>query len=83
MKKNWKMYMLLIMPWLSVIKLGKQSFIRYLPTIVFSDLIIALISELSRKLKWWKVKNPIVPKLATDVSLYLVLLRYLTFGSLN
>ncbi len=68
MKKNWKMYMLLIMPWLSVIKLGKQSFIRYLPTIVFSDLIIALISELSRKLKWWKVKNPIIPKLATDVS---------------
>lgn len=68
MKEKWKMYMLLIMPWLSVIKLGKFSFIRYLPTIIFSDLVIALISELSRELKWWKVKNPIFPKLATDVS---------------
>ncbi|MCM3439430.1 hypothetical protein [Metabacillus halosaccharovorans] len=68
MKEKWKMYLLLIMPWLSVIKLGKSSFIRYLPTIVFSDLIIAIISELSRELKWWKVKNPIFPKLATDVS---------------
>ncbi|MED4228024.1 hypothetical protein [Neobacillus cucumis] len=51
-----------------VTKLGKSSFIRYLPTIIFSDLLIALISELSREFKWWKVKNPIFPKLATDVS---------------
>src|SRR5688572_21112059 len=64
MKEKWKMYMLLIMPWVSVVKLGKFSFKRYLPTIIFSD----LISELSRELKWWKVKNPIFPKLATDVS---------------
>lgn len=56
------------MPWLSVIKLGKSSFMRYLPTIVFSNLVIALISELSREFKWWKVKKPIFPKLATDVS---------------
>ncbi|MBM7654403.1 hypothetical protein [Neobacillus cucumis] len=68
MRKKWKMYLLLIVPWLSVTKLGKSSFIRYLPTIIFSDLLIALISELSREFKWWKVKNPIFPKLATDVS---------------
>ena len=60
--------MLLIIPWFSVIKLGKSSFVRYLPTIIFSDLVIALISELSRAFKWWKVKNPIFPRLATDVS---------------
>lgn len=68
MKKKWIMYVLLIMPWFSVFKLGMASFKRYLPTIVFSDLLIALISELSHSLKWWVVKNPIVPKLATDVS---------------
>lgn len=68
MKTKLMMYILLIMPWLSVFKLGKFSFKRYLPTIIFSDLIIALISELSRSLKWWKVKNPIFPKLASDVS---------------
>ncbi|WP_160725513.1 hypothetical protein [Bacillus sp. USDA818B3_A] len=68
MKQKWKMYLLLILPWLSLFKFGKSSFIRFLPTIVFSDLLIALISELSREFKWWKVKNPIFPKLATDVS---------------
>ncbi|WP_462413594.1 hypothetical protein [Neobacillus sp. Marseille-QA0830] len=56
------------MPWLSVFKFGKSSFIRFLPTIIFSNFIIAIISELSRALNWWKVKSPIFPKLATDVS---------------
>jgi hypothetical protein len=68
MKEKWKMYLLLILPWFAVVKLGKSSFFRFLPTIIFSDLVIALISELSRELKWWKVKNPIIPKLATDIS---------------
>ncbi|MDQ6597644.1 hypothetical protein E2K98_05675 [Bacillus salipaludis] len=68
MKEKWKMYALLIIPWLSVKKLGKLSFKRYFPTILFSNMVIAFISELSRELKWWKVKNPIFPKLATDVS---------------
>lgn len=62
------MYALLIIPWLTVRKIGKFSFLRFLPTVVFSDLLIALISELSRAFNWWKVKNPIFPKLATDVS---------------
>ncbi|HWL24686.1 MAG TPA: hypothetical protein VNR38_13210 [Ureibacillus sp.] len=68
MKGNWKMYLLLVLPWLSVGKLGENSLFRFLPTIIFSNWIIALVSELSQKLKWWKVKNPIFPKLATDVS---------------
>lgn len=68
MKGNWKMYLLLVLPWLTIRKLGKRSFLRFLPTIIFSDLVIALISELSRNLKCWKVRKPIFPKLATDVS---------------
>jgi len=68
MKAKCKMYAILFIPWLTVKKLGKESFIRYLPTIVFSNLVIALISELSRALKWWKVRTPIFPKLATDIS---------------
>ncbi|MFS0638366.1 hypothetical protein AB1K84_20910 [Mesobacillus foraminis] len=68
MKGNWKLYLLLVLPWLTAGKLGKKTLFRFLPTIVFSDLVIALISELSQKLKWWKVRNPLFPKLATDVS---------------
>ncbi|MEY8738372.1 hypothetical protein AB9M62_01630 [Bacillales bacterium AN1005] len=68
MKGNWKMYLLLVIPWLSIRNLGKKSLLRFLPTIIFSDLVIALISELSQNLKWWKVRKPIFPQLATDVS---------------
>ncbi|MCS0673510.1 hypothetical protein [Cytobacillus firmus] len=68
MRGKWKMYLLLVLPWLTVGKLGKNTLLRFLPTIIFSDLVIALISELSQKLKWWKVRNPLFPKLATDVS---------------
>ncbi|WP_436371597.1 hypothetical protein [Cytobacillus sp. BC1816] len=68
MRGNWKMYLLLVLPWLTVEKLGKNTLLRFLPTIIFSDLVIALISELSQKLKWWKVRNPLFPNLATDVS---------------
>jgi len=83
MKGKWKMYLLLLLPWLSVCKLGKNSLLRFLPTIIFSDLVIALISELSQKLKWWKVRNPIFPQLATDVSFVLALLLSLTIGFLS
>ncbi|RBP87623.1 hypothetical protein DFO70_11845 [Cytobacillus firmus] len=68
MRGNWKMDLLLVLPWLTVEKLGKNTLLRFLPTIIFSDLVIALISELSQKLKWWKVRNPLFPNLATDVS---------------
>lgn len=68
MKRNWKMSLLLFLPWVTAVKLGKNTFLRFLPTIIFSNLMIALISELSHRLKWWKVRKPLFPQLATDVS---------------
>jgi len=38
MNEKWKMYLLLIIPWLSIFKLGRNTFFRFMPTIVFSDL---------------------------------------------
>lgn len=66
--KNWKMLLLLIGPWFTFLLYGKQSFKKYLPTSVFSSLLISLISELAKSYKWWKVKTPLVPKLATDIT---------------
>ncbi|KAB7665116.1 hypothetical protein [Bacillus sp. B1-b2] len=66
--KNWKMLILLFGPWLTFFVLGKQSFKKYLPTSVFSSLLIAIISEFAKSYKWWKVKTPLVPKLATDLT---------------
>jgi hypothetical protein len=59
---------LLVLPWLTVSKIDKFTFKRYLPVLTFSSLVIALISELSKSFKWWKVKKPLVPKLASDIS---------------
>jgi len=59
---------LLVLPWLTVSKVDKFTFKRYLPVLTFSSLVIALISELSKSYNWWKVKKPLAPRLASDVS---------------
>ncbi|RVT66992.1 hypothetical protein EM808_00445 [Niallia taxi] len=66
--KNWKMYVLLFGPMLTFFLFGAKSFRRFLPTGMFSSLLITLISEFSKTYKWWKVKNPIVPGIATDIT---------------
>lgn len=66
--KNWKMYVLFIAPWFTFLFFGKNEFRRFLPTATFSSLVISLISELSKSRKWWKVKKPIIPSLATDIT---------------
>jgi len=58
----------LVLPWLTVFKIDKFTFKRYLPVLTFSSLVIALISEFSKSFKWWKVRKPLVPRLASDVS---------------
>lgn len=68
MMKNWKMYVLLIGPWFTFFFFGKKPFKRFLPTATFSSLLIALISELSKSYKWWKVNKPILPSLASDIT---------------
>lgn len=59
---------LLVLPWLTLFKTDKFTFKRFLPVLTFSSLVIALISELSRSYKWWRVRKPVVPRLSSDVS---------------
>ena len=59
---------LLLLPWLSLFKIDKMTFKRYLPVLTFSSLVIALLSELSKSYKWWKVRKPIFPKLSSNIS---------------
>ncbi|MCE4048193.1 MULTISPECIES: hypothetical protein [Bacillaceae] len=66
--RNWKMYVLLIGPWFTFLLFGAKSFRRFLPTGIFSSLLITLISELSKSYTWWKVKKPIIPGLSTDIT---------------
>ena len=58
----------LLLPWLSTVKVDKFVFKRYLPVLTFSSLVIAFISELSKSFTWWKVRKPLFPKLSSDIS---------------
>ncbi|AKO92107.1 hypothetical protein [Priestia filamentosa] len=68
MKGKSALLAVLLLPWLSLFKVDKLTFKRYLPVLTFSSLVIALISELSKSYTWWKVKTPIFPRLSSDIS---------------
>lgn len=68
MKGKLTLLAVLLLPWLSIIKVDKFVFKRYLPVLTFSSLVIAFISELSKSFTWWKVRKPLFPKLSSDVS---------------
>jgi hypothetical protein len=54
---------MIIIPWLSVPFMGKNSFFRFLPVACFTDLSISLFSVFGNKKKWWVNKNPLSPGL--------------------
>ena len=68
MKGKRMLLALLLVPWLSLFKIDKVTFKRYLPVLTFSSLVIALLSELSNRYTWWKVRKPIFPKFSSDIS---------------
>ncbi|MDH2363862.1 hypothetical protein [Priestia megaterium] len=68
MKGKLMLLAVLLLPWLSLFKIDKLTFKKYLPVLTFSSLVIALLSELSKSYTWWKVKNPLFPKLSSDIS---------------
>lgn len=78
----------LLLPWLTVPLLGRNTFIRFLPVATFVNFIIALISIPANNRNWWKVKNPLFPKSVIDFSYILGLffigtiwIFKLTFGN--
>ncbi|MBY0089347.1 hypothetical protein H7S74_22420 [Priestia aryabhattai] len=68
MKGKVMLLTLLLLPWLSLFKVDKITFKRYLPVLTFSSLVIALLSELSKSYTWWKVRKPLFPKLSSNMS---------------
>ncbi|MED3553242.1 hypothetical protein [Cytobacillus praedii] len=54
---------MVIIPWLSVPFMGKNSFFRFLPVASFTNLFISLLSVIANKKKWWINKNPLSPGL--------------------
>lgn len=59
-KKTFALCMLII-PWLTVPFMGRNSFFRFLPVACFTNLFISVLSLVANRKKWWVDKNPISP----------------------
>ncbi|WP_085994274.1 hypothetical protein [Oceanobacillus senegalensis] len=51
----------LILPWLTLPRLGKRTFYRFLPVSSFICLFLGALSVIANKRKWWINKNPLFP----------------------
>ncbi|MEH7098072.1 hypothetical protein [Neobacillus vireti] len=78
----------LVVPWLTVPLIGKNTFFRFLPVATFVGYIFSFLSETADNKKWWKVKNALFPNYRLDVSyllgLFLITTIWvfkLTFGN--
>jgi hypothetical protein len=67
----------LVIPWLTIPLIGKNTFIRFMPVATFVGYFFGFLSETADNNKWWKVKNPLFPNNRLDVS-YLLGLFFIT-----
>lgn len=51
----------LILPWPTLLFLGKESVKRYMPVAVFVSLLVTILFEAAHSLKWWVMIDQIVP----------------------
>lgn len=51
----------LILPWPTLLFLGKESIKRYMPVAVFVSLLVTILFEAAHALKWWVMIDQIVP----------------------
>lgn len=57
---------LLIIPWLTVPFMKKQSFIRFLPVASLISIILSVFSTIANRKRWWVTKSPLFSGLPID-----------------
>jgi hypothetical protein len=50
----------LLLPWVSLVFMKKQSIKRYMPVAIFSALLVTIVFEMAHAFKWWEMKEAIV-----------------------
>lgn len=53
------LWMMLIVPWLSLLFLKKESVKRFLPPAILASLLVTIVFEIGYVLKWWVVVEQI------------------------
>lgn len=58
------LFIMMILPWITVPLLGKDAFKRYLPAGLFISLIVRIVNVIAKRRKWWWWYETIHPKLS-------------------
>jgi hypothetical protein len=61
------LWALLIVPWLSLFFLKKESVNRYMPVAIFTALLMTIYNELAYTYKFWELKVEIFPQVTAAV----------------
>ncbi|APH05704.1 hypothetical protein [Bacillus weihaiensis] len=61
--RKFLLFLLMIIPWLTIPLLGKKSFIRFLPASIFITTVVKLEDMLAEKRRWWWFYEKIHPKI--------------------
>ena len=69
--KNSKMFLIamMLLPWVSVPLLGRNSFKRFLPASVIMSFVVIFESYIARKRTWWWVYKNLFPKVIGEIPL--------------
>jgi hypothetical protein len=55
------LWAMLIVPWLTLFFMKKESIKRYAPVIIFTALMVSVTQEMAYSLNWWRPSDQIVP----------------------
>ncbi len=56
--------LMMILPWFTVLMLGKSSFKRYLPASLFIVFVVRIVNFIAKKRKWWWWYETLHPKVS-------------------
>lgn len=61
MLTKWLGWFALVLPWLSLFFMKRNSIYRYMPVAIFAALLLTIVSEIAYTYKLWLIKTSIVP----------------------
>ncbi|MCR2807420.1 hypothetical protein [Paenibacillus soyae] len=54
-------WLFLFLPWLTLFAARRGAVRRYMPTVVFTSLLITIVSVMGYEFNWWRIHEQIVP----------------------
>lgn len=62
------LWILLVVPWITLLMMKKEHIKRYMPVAIFGSLLVTIWNELAYNLHWWKFTTTLAPSLITNIA---------------